>query len=264
MSRPLGIFVASGGRPSWASFAFLGDWADFAAAAEDSRSTGIKWVLGIYSPSRLTPLSEVLSDLVRRIDEAGLRSHLVGVVYSEEWYSAFLSGQLTHVGLDHTNRDHWIPAANAIKWWVGQQHAAIRAALPNVPVVWLDGFVNDDQTFGPWFYRPVPDGVDALALYGYVPVGGTWARDVEPFLAHAAATRPESLVLVVQGFAAANEPQWVAGPNADSIEGTRRWLAHPRVIAGWLFDWHSREGGITGLKDLPQRAALEQAMGVSA
>jgi len=259
--RPLGIFSAHD-RPSWATFAFLGDGADFAAAAEDSRSTGIKWVLGIYSPARLTPLADVLPDLVRRIDAAGLRPHLVGVVYNEEWGGAFFSGQMPNPYFDHTNSAHWIPAMHAIKWWVSQQHAAIRAALPNVPVVWLDSFVNDDVSFGAGYYRPVPDGVDVLALYGYVPVGGSWAQDVEPFLDHAVDTRPESLVLVVQGFAAKHEPQWVAGPNADSLAGTRRWLSHPRVIAGWVFDWASRPSGITGLKDLPQRAALEAAMGV--
>ena len=260
MSRPLGVFVAPE-RPSWATFALLPDWEDFRTAAADSQRTGVKWVLGIYSPERLTPLAETfLPNIVRRMDEAGLRPHLVGVVYHEEWSGAFLSGQMPNPYFDHTNRAHWIPAMNAIKWWVGQQHAAIRAALPHVPVVWLDSFVNDDVSFGAGYYRPVPDGVDVLALYGYVPVGGSWAQDVEPFLDHAVDTRPESLVLVVQGFASANEPQWVAGPNADSIAGTKRWLAHPRVIAGWVFDWASRPSGITGLRDLPQRAALEHAM----
>ncbi len=262
MSRPLGIFNDDGPRPPWASFALLPDWADFSAATGDSQRTGVKWVLGLYSPARLTPLSEVLPALMRRIDAAGLRPHLVGVVYHEEWYSAFLSGALTHVGLDHTNRAHWVPAANAIRWWVSEQHAAIRAALPGVPVVWLDTFVNDDLSFGPWFYRPLPDGVDTLALYGYVPTGGSWAQDVEPFLAHAVSTRPEHLVLVVQGFAGDGDPQWAAGPTPDGMAGTRRWLAHDRVIAGWVFDWHSRPGGLKGLKDLPQRAALESAMGV--
>ncbi len=269
MSKPAGIFWARPGqvadRPSWAAFAALGDWEDFAAAARDAERTGIRWVLWLGSLAFSTPVAPYMADVVRRIDAAGLRPWLVGVCYHEEWYSNWKGGRISVTGLDPANPTHWLPAAHAIHWWTGQQHAAIRAALPGVPVLWVDSFVNDDPSFGGWWFHPVPAGVDVLALEAYVPAGGAWAADVEPFLAHAVATRREPIVLVVQGFqGAASDPLWRLGPTADGAAGTRRWLAHPRVLSAWVFDWRSRVPSWTGLADLPQRAAIESAMGVSA
>ena len=263
--KPAGIFATSPGaaRPSWETFALLVDWQDFPAAVADARATGRWWVLYLGSPDPHADAATWLPALVARIDAAGLRPYLVGVVYHEEWSGAFLSGSLAIPGMNYRDRAHWQPAAEIIAWWCGMQHAAIRAALPGLSIVWLDGFVNDDLSFGPWWYRPVPAGVDVLALYGYVPAGGSWAADVEPFLLHAVGTRTEPLALVVQGFRELTG-MWAAGPTVDGLAGTARWMRHPRVIASWVFDWTSRPGFLVGMQDLPQRAALEAAIGVGA
>lgn len=262
--KPLGIFASDPGvmRPSWASFALLPDWGDFRGAAEDAERTGVKWVLYLGSMAHATPLSEVLPDLVRRITEAGLRPHLVGVCYHEEWYATWKGGRLAIPGLDPANPAHWHAGAVAIHWWTGQQHAALKAALPGLAIVWIDTFVNDDASFGGWWYQPVPAGVDVLALEAYVSTAGTFASEVEPFLAHAVSTRREPIALVVQGFCAPGDALWGTGPTTDSLAGTARWLAHPRVISGWVFDWWSRGAGVIGLADLPMRSTVEAALGI--
>lgn len=257
--KALGVFSID--RPSWAAFGSLADWCDFDAAAADSRATGVRWVLHILSPAYSTPLKDVLPGIVQRLDASGLRSFLVGVCYHEEWFSEFKAGRLTVPGFDCKNPAHLIPAAQMIRWWVSQQHEVLKAALPGVAVVWVDTFCNDDPSFGGWWYQPVPTGVDVLALEAYVPAGGSWAADVEPFLQHAVSTRKEPLALVVQGFQS-DDQWWAHGPTDDGIAQTRRWLDHPRVIAGWVFTWSSRPG-VRGLADLPQRGALEAALGVS-
>lgn len=267
MSKPAGIFWAPPGqpmaRPAWARFSALGDWDDFAAAARDSEATGIRWVLWLMPPHD-APIERYMADVSARIDAAGVRSWLVGVVYFEEWYTTFKGGFMPLPGIDHANPAHWRRAVELIHWWTGKQIAAIKAALPGVAVVWIENYVNDDPSLGDGWYQPVPAGVDVLALEGYVPAGGSWARNVEPFLRHAVATRREPIALVVQGFRGApSDPLWGLGPTADTAEGTRRWMAHPRVRAAWVFEWASREPGWTGLEDLPQRAAMEHAMGVA-
>lgn len=262
--KPLGIFASNPGvpRPAWCAFALLPDWLDFAAAAEDAARTGVKWVLYLGSMAHATPLAEVLPAIVQRLDESGLRPHLAGVVYHEEWYGTWKSGRLPIPGLNHVDPAHWNAGATAIWWWTSQQHAALAAALPDVPIVWLDTFVNDDPSFGGWWYQPVPDHVAALALEAYVPMGGSWAADVEPFLQHAVSTRREPIVLVVQGFRGVGDPLWDMGPTAEGLAGTTRWLAHDRVISGWVFDWHSRGKALIGLADLPGRRIVEAALGV--
>lgn len=257
--KPLGVFSADA-RPSWAAFAGLPDWADFTQAADDSRRTGVWWVLLLYSPDRATPLESVLPGIAERLRTSGLLPYVVGVCYHEEWYSGWRRGDFAIPGLSPANYDHWMAAATAIHGWVSQQHRALRFAL-GLPIVWLDTFVNDDPSFGAAYYQPVPDAVDCLAIEAYVPANGLWAADVEPFLQHAVSTRREPIVLVIQGFRVRGDSLWDRGPTHDSIEGTRRWLAHDRVISGWVFDWGSR-AGMDGLADLPNRREVEAALGV--
>ena len=259
MLKPLGVFSADP-RPDWAQFALLEDYENFEAAAEDSARTGIKWVLGIYSPAHATPLAPYLPALVARLHESGVLPHVVGVCYREEWYSGWKRGEYAIPGLNGANPQHWMTGARAIAWWVSEQHKAIKAAL-NLPIVWIDTFVNDDPTFGGAYYQPVPWGVDVLAIETYVPARGSWAADVEPFLQHAVSTRHEQIALVIQGFKADGDPQWGIGPTPDGNAGVSRWLAHPRVISGWVFDWASRPG-LIGVADLPNRGKCEAAVGV--
>lgn len=260
MSKPLGIFTSTPNRPPWVQFALLPDWQDFDQAAEDSRRTGIKWVLGIYSTEPATPLSSILPGLDVRLHRADLLPHIVGMCYAEEWYGRWKSGQFHIPGLDPANPAHLLTGARSIAWWVSEQHKAMKAAI-NKPIVWVDTFVNDDPAFGGTYYQPVPWGVDVLALEAYVPAQGSWAADVEPFLQHAVATRTEPISLVVQGFAAAGDPLWHRGITDDGLAGTAQWMQHPRVISGWVFDWASR-ANLTGLCDLPGASALLHALGV--
>ena len=256
--KPLGIFATEGGVPGWAQFAMLPDWADFEAAAQRSLRTGLRWVLGLYGVPRAEPILAHVTKVRRRLDAAGLLPFLVGVAYHEEWYGEWKGGRLSIPGLSPANPAHLLPAAAAIRGWCSSQHAVIRAALPGLRVVWIDGYVNDDPSFGGWWYQPVPTGVDVLALECYVHAGGTWAADVEPFLQHAVATRREPVALIVQGFQVPGDPLWSAGPAAESPGHLRRWLDHPRVLSAWVFDWGSRPG-LIGLADLPgPRAALER------
>lgn len=259
--KALGVFGGSA-RPSWAVFQGLAHWDDFAQAAEDSRLTGVRWVLQIMTPHS-QPLADVMPDLLARLESSGLRPYILAVTYREEWYGAWKSGELQIPGLDRANLSHWPIAAQAIAGWCGQQHAEIRKALPGVPVLWLDGYVNDDLSFGGQWYQPVPAGVDALALEAYVPAGGSWAQDVEVFLDHAVSTREEPIVLVAQGFQDEKPGgMWSDGPTEESIRETERWMDHDRVIGAWVFTWASRTGCI-GLADLPARVAFEQALGVA-
>ena len=261
MNKPLGIFTDAHNRPHWAQFALLPDWADFNAAAADSLRTGIKWVLGIYSPQPATPLSTMLPSLVARVASSNLRPHLAGMCYSEEWSGRWKSGQYPIPGLDHTNPQHLITGARAIAWWCSEQHKAMAAAFPGLPIVWIDTFVNDDPSFGGGYYQPVPWGVRVLGLEAYVSAGGTWASDVEPFLQHAVATRTEPITLIIQGFRALDDSTWQHGPTHDSLDGITRWMAHPRVISGWVFDWADRPGMVS-FPHLPLRGQIEAAMGV--
>ena len=101
-----------------------------------------------------------------------------------------------------------------------------------------------------------------LALEAYLPAGSSWPADVEVFLDHAVTTRKEPIVLIPQAFADEKPGgMWSVGPTDESIRETARWMAHERVIAAWVFTWASRPGCL-GMEDLPQRAALEQALGV--
>jgi len=265
--KPVGIFSVDPAIqtcPPWAQFALLADWCDFAEAVRMSREMGVWWVLGIFSYAPDEPLAGVLPALIARIDAAGLRPYLVGVCYHEEWYGRFKGGAFdtltTEPGMHLTEAGQW-KGAELIHQWVGQQHAAIKAALPGVPIAWIDGYVNDDRAHGAWWYQPVPDHVDVLALEGYVPAGGTWAANVEPFLRHAVATRREPIVLIVQGFHAPGDALWGDGPTEDGLTGTARWMAHPRVVSAWIFDWHSRPG-MRGLDVLVMQPRLLAAVGV--
>lgn len=259
--KPVGTFelTACDARPSYVSFAMLADWRDFDEAADCAERTGLRYVLALYGVSRYEPVERHARAVKARADAAGLTPYLVGIVYHEEWYEYALTPGALPIGDLAPERD--IAAiVRIVHWWVGQQHAVLGRVFPGLARVWLTGLVNDDPTHGPALWRPVPSGVEIIALETYVPTGLTWATPALYF-SHLVATRREPIVLVAQAFVSPGDPLWGTGPTDEAVAGFGVALRHPRVIAGWLFDWKSRPG-ITGLSDLPQwQRAFELAVG---
>lgn len=264
-AKPLGVWQAytDAPRPPWASFAALLDWANFDDAARQSVETGIRWVLLLYGQPLDQPLGAHLAAVERRLHFSGLRPYVQAICYWEEAYGALKGGRVDLPAWQSVDRDlgKLVPL---FRDHVSRQHAAIKAMLPEIPICWVDAYVNNDPSFGPWFYQPLPDHVDLVALEGYVPANGSWAADVEPFLQHSLTQTDKPIILVPQGFQAPADPMWQRGPTAESIAGVARWMAHPRVVAGWLFDWASPPAshGVVGMADLPLRAEMLRALGV--
>lgn len=265
MSKPLGVWQAytDAPHPPWAQFAALPDWDDFDNAKQLSDSTGIQWVLLLYGHPLDQPVAGHAQAVAARLDAAGLRPHIRAVCYWEECWEALKGGRVALPGWQSVQADlkHLIPL---FKDHLSRQHKAVKAALPGIPLCWVTGYVNNDAKFGPWYHLPLPDHVDIVALEGYVPTNGTWAADVEPFLQHSLTQTTLPIVLIAQGFTSSIDPQWSRGPTAESIAGVKKWMQHPRVKAGWLFDWASPppSHGVIGLADLPAvQAALLSALG---
>jgi hypothetical protein len=263
--KPLGVWQAytDAPHPSWASFAAIPDWDDFDAAAQQSEATGIAWVLLLYGCPLDQPVAGHLASVVTRLDASGLRPHIRAICYWEECYAALKGGRV--------NLPAWQSVTTDLRALVplfrdhlSRQHAAIRAALPEIPICWVTDYVNHDPSFGPWYHQPLPAHVGLVALQGYLPASGSWAADVEPFLQHSLTQTALPIVFVPQGFTAPNDPQWSRGPTTESIDAIARWMRHPRVVAGWLFDWASPppSHGVVGLEDLSCRDQMLAALGV--
>lgn len=245
-------------RPGWSSFATLVDTEDFHAAADCSRRTGHRWVL-FLTGSPYQPITAHALAVRTRIEAAGLRPYLLGVVDHEEWYENVLSGAWAFWTQDPAVV---VPVVHA---WTSARNAEIRAVFPGLPILWITTLVNDSQAAGLWLWRPLPVGVSAIALEGYVPKGRTWAQTAGVYLAHALATRPEPIVLVTQGFRIPGDPLWDVGPTG--FTETAAALQHPRVIASWLFAWDgdlwAQWAAIVGLKQRPDwQAQYVEALGV--
>lgn len=264
--KPVGTFQLSQceASPGWSSFALLVDNQDFAAAADCSKRTGLRWVLGFYSRSPYEPIAGYARVTKARADAAGLTPFLWATVYIEEWYEyALTPGALPIPGLDPTNPAHHAPIVETVRWWVGHQHAAIRAEFPRVPVAWITGLYNESRAFGDALWRPLPPGVSVLALEAYAPAGHTWDATAGLFIRHAAATSPVPIVLIAQAFVAPGDPLWGAGPTEEIVNGLAAALRLSKVWGTWLFTMESRENGLIGLADLPYwRMRYEQALGV--
>lgn len=263
--KPLGVWHAYTDKPlpSWASFAAIRDSSDFVAAAQKSRDTGVKWVVLLYGCPIEQPVGPHAVHVAERLQSSGLLPHVAAVCYWEECYGALKGGRVQlPTGWDLT-RD--LPTIIPLyRDYLSRQHAEVKKALPGIPLCWVTDYINNDYSFGPWYYQPLPQHIDLVALEGYLPASGSWAADVEPFMQHTLAQTDKPIVFVPQGFTAPNDPMWQRGPTDESIAAIARWMQHPRVIAGWLFDWASppSEHGVTGLQDLPCRDTLLRALGV--
>lgn len=272
--KPTGVFgVAScDARPAWASFAMLGDWHDFDAAAACARTTGLRWVLALYSGAHERPARDWVPAVKARADAAGLTPYLVGLVFHEEWYEyAFanetppngLQRALAGFGLDVHDPAHTVAVVDGIRWWVGLQHADLAAIFPGVPRVWLTGLYNDDPRFGASLWRPAPAHTSAIALELYQPCGWTWEQTGGRYARHALATSPVPVVLVAQAFRAPGDSLWGCGPTAETIAGFAEALRHPKAWGAWMFTWGDRTN-MSGLESMTDvRAAYERALGVT-
>lgn len=264
-AKPAGTFQigACEARPAWSTFALLVDVDDFAAAADCARRTGLRWVLYLTADP-YQPVAPHVMAVKARADAAGLTPYLLALTDHEEWYERALAvPPLWPIGaLDSTlPSDQWV-IADTVHRVASHRAAEIKRVWP-LPVVWITSLVNDDRRFGAFVYRPLPTGVDVIALEGYVPSWGTWDTTAGLHLAHAIRTRPEPIVLVTQGFRWTGDPMWTRGPTEDGMAGTAAALSHPRVIASWLFTWEGLGPTLTGLAEMPAwRAAYERAIGV--
>lgn len=266
--KPAGTFQLSACEkaPGWSSFALLVDDQDFAVAADCSRRTGLRWVLGFYSRSPYEPIGAYARATKARADAAGLTPFLWAAVYHEEWYEAAITpGGLPIPGLDAANPAHHGQIIETVRWWVGHQHVAISAAFPGLPIAWITGLVNRSRAFGDSMWRPLPPGVSVIALEAYAPGGHTWASTAGLFISHAINTQPEPVVLIAHAFASADptEPLWGPGPTEEIVDGFAAALRHPRVWGAWIFTMESRPGVLIGLDDMPYwLGRYEQALGV--
>lgn len=265
-TKPAGIFqlTSCGDRPQWSSFALLVDTENFYKATECSRWTGLRWVLYLTA-SPYSPIDAHVAQVKSRLDAAQLTPFVIGLVDHEEWYENTLSipprwpiGQL-----DPSLPAHQWEIARIVKHVTSGRNRTLKRVFPTIPIVWLTSLVNDSPQFGSFFYRPIPDGVDVIALEGYVPAGHTWATTAQIYIQHALNTRKEPIVLVTQGFRWSGDPLWAAGPTEDGMAGTAVMLQHPRIVASWVFTWDGPGPTLLGLKQMPQwQRRYEQVIGV--
>lgn len=252
-------------RPRWSSFALLIDVDDFAAAAECSRTTGLRWVVYLTADVFLPPDAHVAA-VRQRATLAGLAPFVIGLTDHEEWYEIALSPtRHWRLGdLDPQKEDDIWRISSIVHAWTSARTGAIRRVWPGPPVAWITSLVNDDRRFGAFRWRPLPAGVGVIAIEGYVPAWGTWATTAGLYVSHAINTRPEPIVLVTQGFT--QDGDWSRGPTEDVMVGTASALAHPRVVASWLFTWDGDlwGGSTVGTKQRPDwQARYERAIGVA-
>ena len=251
-------------RPAWSSFALLVDTEDFVAAADCARRTGLRWVLYLTADI-YHPIDAHVVAVKARADAAGLSPHLLAVTDHEEWFEYTLGGYWPVGRLDPTREtDIWQIAA-LVHAWTSLRTAAIKRHWPGLPVAWITSMVNDDRRYGAFYWRPLPTGIDVIALEGYVPAWGTWATTAGRYLAHAIQTRREPIALITQGFRWGASGDWSRGPTEDQMAGTAAALTHPRVIASWLFTWDGSlwASPMVGLRQMPEwRRRYETALGV--
>lgn len=264
--KPAGTFQIGScdARPAWSTFALLIDGQDFDAAADCARRTGLRWVLYLTADP-YAPIGPPVAAVKVRADAAGLTPYLLALTDHEEWYEQTLAipPRWPIGALDSSlPADQWVITETTHRV-ASQRTTEIKRVWPGLPVAWITSLVNDDRRHGPFFYRPLPTGIDIIALEGYVPAGATWAQTGGRYLSHALATRREPIALITQGFRWTGDPIWAVGPTEDGMAGLAEALRHPRVIASWLFTWQGLGPTLTGLSQMPEwRTRYEQAIGV--
>lgn len=263
--KPLGVWGIDD-VPPWAHFATMNANASDAqlAQAKALQARGGRVLMVMYL-SPLEPAGYALAATRARFERAGLRPD--GIMFGEEWYNPVHLNAFPGQGMEQ------IRACHA---YVSAQHATIKTEWPGIPIVYLEGFVNDVPIFGPAWYRPVPAHTDILAIEAYVPASHTWdAAQMDQKLAYACGTpftyydpelrrtvtsqRTEPVALVTQAFRA--EPDW-SWPTDETIIRTIPWLQHPRVMWHWPFTFPSRSATFQSWMDWDQKWKLGQAWGL--
>lgn len=258
-TKPIGAY-SSDGAPPWVTFGGIDGDASAAtlrAAAERSRLTGHRWVLQVgHHRHPLEDAGAVTADTLARAAAVGLRPYVDAMTYGEEWHERCQMGEFADLGLTAGH-----PACpSVVAGWFSRQHERAKAASGGLPILWITHVAHPA-------YRPVPAGVDYLALDPYPVDGQAWA-DFEPLLSLSEASTTLPIVLIPR-WAYATGPFQGRGwertsrpPSLDVIDGYARFAARPRVAAVWGFLWASRPtADLVGLRDMPAtRAAVESSL----
>lgn len=249
---PIGIFDLASpmSAPPWAKFGMLKDSQPerFREAAEFSEATGFRWVLWCENVAIDGESNRARFEATRVLAQnAGLLPYVSSVCVGEEWYPYLIAGLLSQPW------DGSYTQIVTVRDWLGRQHGDLRDVF-QVPVVWIENFVNNDRSFGAWYWRPVPPHTDIVAIQAYQGSAETFDAHVRPFLEHALTTTDKPLVVIEQWFRSPGHAWWERGPTTDLIEGVRAWRARAgsRLAARWIYSWPTRANGQIGLVDMPE------------
>lgn len=241
LAQPIQGAYDAGCDGTFLRFSSIADWEDFTPAVECSRRTGRLWLLlaGFADPIGQPVDAEGLK---RRADQSGLTPYIAGIGYREEWYGMLKRGEIP---LPLT-----IESIGIVHRFGSEQQRRLKVAFVNKPIVYVDGFVNDDKKWGFNYYQPLPLHTDVFGFEAYVPNGGSWAMHVLPAFNHHLRNYPTlPLVVIGQGFQT-HEGEWSEGPTVENVDNTLALGQHPRVVSIMWFTWRSRSSMI-GLERMP-------------
>jgi len=252
--KPVGLFDPGTNPPAWASFGTITDTVSddrFREAAAMSRARGFLWVLSMgHHEHPATPIGPHAERVKARLAATGLLPYVIAFNVGEEWYEQWLHGAFSHYGLVPNNLD----GTAIIHDWLGKQHAAAKAVL-GLPVIWITTIAGPPGAG----FRPVPAHTDYVALDPYAPKGGDFQSFVLGPLAYSEQSTTHPLILIPQYFA----QEGYAPLTESMIAAYAQVLARPRYAAMMAFTWKDRPVlGMTGLENLPLRAAVERSIGV--
>lgn len=238
--KPMGVWDLGPecrGVKSWMSFSMIAAREDFTAARKCSEKYGIKWVIQFGFDDPLgTPVDAEIARVNKKLDESGLRIHMIGMTYVEEWY-----------GL--TNK-RTVKERDAVRDFGSAQHLALKNAFPGRLIVYVDALINDNPVYGIDVYHPKPYHVDVFAMEYYQPR----EDDFDLYFQYVKAAYPTLPIALVGN--AHYDPRFPASswkPTQAYTESYKRYLNDPRVIAGILFTWRNRPSvGIIGLESWPE------------
>jgi len=275
--KPLGIYWPRPELPAWASFACVPDWAsddELRACVALSRERGTRWVLYFGRDSFDDSVADTAREMRSRCDAVGLTPFIIAATYHEEPYANFAAGTFSRSlrwgRFDTANDEHYRAGIASLHAWWSAQHAAIVAEWPGRVILFVENFVHDGEQLGPRLWRPVPAHTTVIGGECYVTASASWdavthlvpgvSVSLDVVLSVAASYRP--LVLIVQGFAQ-GEGDWAAGPSDETVRRTAQWLRQPSVLGAMVFNRPAIESpGFVPFDALPQRGAIEQALGV--
>lgn len=247
-SKPYGAFDIGEkceNVPSWVAFSGIPSYystAQMRDAAQCSERRGMKWILKFGFDSVGDTEVRAHQTMAKLLD-AGLLPHIIALQFNEEWYGQAMTGV-------------WGPPSFDLMDWIanygGEQHRILKSVF-NLPVIYVDSWVNSNKIYGLDGYRPLPPNTDILGLETYVMNGGKWETHIQPYLDYTIATTTQPIVLIAQTFR--HPKHWgdglSDGPSERDGGFFKQMMQHPRVIAAWLFTWRDRDNGIRGAQSMP-------------